>query len=57
MKTEYSGKYVDAEKITYEEVDAFIQDVFVHDPKRIEIVFQFEDVLQEYCKHREKKAI
>ena len=52
-----AGKYVDAEKITYEEVDAFIQDVFVHDPKRIEIVFQFEDVLQEYCKHREKKAI
>lgn len=54
---ELTEKHVGSEKITYEAVDAFIQDVYVYDPKHIEIVFRFEDELQEYFQRQEKAAI
>ena len=54
---ELTEKYADAEKITYEAVDAFIQDVYVYDPKRIEIVFRFEDELKEYYKRQEQRVL
>lgn len=54
---ELTEKHAGAEKITYEAVDAFIQDVYVYDPKHIEIVFRFEDELQEYYQKQEKAAV
>ena len=36
-------KYADDEKISAEIVDAFIKDIFVYDPRHVEIVFRFED--------------
>lgn len=49
-------KHADDEEISYEAVDAFIQDVYVYDSRRIEIVFRFEDKLQEYYQLQKKEA-
>ena len=54
---ELTEKHAGADKITYEAVDAFIQDVYVYDPKHIEIVFRFEDELQEYYQRQEKAVV
>lgn len=54
---ELTEKYVDSEKITYEAVDAFIQNVYVYDPGHIEIVFRFEDAVKDYLQQMEKVAI
>ena len=54
---ELTEKHIVDEKITYKAVDAFIQDLFVYDPEHIEIVFRFEDVLQEFYQREEKDAV
>lgn len=41
-------KYANDENISTEIVDAFINDIFVYDPRHVEIVFRFEDELKKY---------
>ena len=47
---ELAGQYINNEVITYEAVDAFIDTVYVYDPKRVEIVFRFEDELGKFLR-------
>ena len=47
---ELTGQYINNEVITYEAVDAFIDTVYVYDPKRVEIVFRFEDELGKFLR-------
>ena len=47
---ELTGQYINNEEITYEAVDAFIDTVYVYDPKRVEIVFRFEDELGKFLR-------
>lgn len=47
--------YLGEIELTYEIAQAFIENVYVHDRNRIEIVFRFEDEIQRIMQNPEKK--